>query len=122
VHASLLALYGLGGWLVAAGLMPIRVLLSAIGFTFSLVFATQGCVQTFSEARRVLVCVRRCAPVLQLSKRINTWIHAPKSFHWWLPVAVRARVCMRAQVRPGCLRYNPHNDLSACTLAHISQH
>ena len=61
VHASLLALYGLGGWLVAKGLMPIRVLLSAIGFTFSLVFATQGCVQTFSEARRVLVCVRRCA-------------------------------------------------------------
>ena len=64
MHASLLALYGLGGWLVAQGLMPIRVLLSAIGFTFSLVFATQGCVQTFSEARRVLVCVRRCAFVV----------------------------------------------------------
>jgi len=62
VHASLLALYGLGGWLVSAGLVPIRVLLSAIGFTFSLVFATQGCVQTFSEARRAAVCVRRCAP------------------------------------------------------------
>ena len=71
MHASLLALYGLGGWLVAAGLMPIRVLLSAIGFTFSLVFATQGCVQTFSEARRVLVCVRRCALVTSIVKTYN---------------------------------------------------
>lgn len=53
VHLSLLALYGFGGYLVSRGLLPIRVLLSAIGFTFSLVFATQGVVQTFSDARRV---------------------------------------------------------------------
>lgn len=60
VHLSLLALYGLGGWLVSNQLMPIRTLLSAIGFTFSLVFATQGVVQTFSDARRALVSLRRC--------------------------------------------------------------
>ena len=53
VHLSLLALYGVGGFLVSRNLIPIRVLLSAIGFTFSLVFATQGVVQTFSDARRV---------------------------------------------------------------------
>ena len=40
--------------------MPLRVLLSAVGFTFSLVFATQGCVQTFSDARRAVVSLRRC--------------------------------------------------------------
>ena len=41
IHLSLLALYALGGWLVSADLMPIQILLSAIGFTYSLVFATQ---------------------------------------------------------------------------------
>ncbi len=61
VHLSLLALYGLGGWLVSNQLMPIRTLLSAIGFTFSLVFATQGVVQTFTDARRALVSLRRSA-------------------------------------------------------------
>lgn len=59
IHLSLLALYGLGGYLVSRGLMPLRVLLSAVGFTFSLVFATQGCVQTFSDARRAVVSLRR---------------------------------------------------------------
>jgi hypothetical protein len=38
---SLLALYGWGGWLVSAGLMPLRVMISGIGFTFSLLYATQ---------------------------------------------------------------------------------
>ena len=59
VHLSLLALYGLGGWLVSNQLMPIRTLLSAIGFTFSLVFATQGVVQTFTDARRAIVSLHR---------------------------------------------------------------
>jgi hypothetical protein len=42
IHASLLALYGWGGWLVAAGLMPLSVMVSGIGFTFSLTYATQA--------------------------------------------------------------------------------
>ena len=52
IHASLLALYAWGGWLVSAGLMPLRVMISAIGFTFSLTYATQGIVNTLSELRR----------------------------------------------------------------------
>jgi len=40
---SLLALYGWGGWLVSTGLMPLRVMISGIGFTFSLLYATQVC-------------------------------------------------------------------------------
>jgi ATP-binding cassette subfamily B (MDR/TAP) protein 8 len=42
IHASLLALYAWGGWLVSHGLMPLRVLVSGIGFTFSLMYATQA--------------------------------------------------------------------------------
>ena len=59
VHVSLLALYGLGGLLVSRGALPIRVLLSGIGFTFSLVFATQGCVQSFSDLQRAAVSLTR---------------------------------------------------------------
>ena len=40
-HLSLLALYAMGGHLVNSGLLPVGVLVTAIGFTFSLVFATQ---------------------------------------------------------------------------------
>jgi ATP-binding cassette subfamily B (MDR/TAP) protein 10 len=59
VHASLLSLYGLGGWLVNKGLMPFRVLASAIGFTFSLTFATQGILGTVTEYQRMLGSIRR---------------------------------------------------------------
>ncbi len=52
IHASLLALYAWGGWLVSTGLMPVRVLVSGIGFTFSLMYAVQGSVNTLSELRR----------------------------------------------------------------------
>ena len=59
VHASLFALYALGGYLVRRKLLPIRVLLSAIGFTFSLVFATQGVVQTLADTRKVTFSMQR---------------------------------------------------------------
>ena len=61
VHCSLFALYGLGGFLVQRKLLPIRVLLSAIGFTFSLVFATQGVVQTLADTRKVTSSIQRCS-------------------------------------------------------------
>lgn len=59
IHASLLSLYGLGGWLVNKGLMPFRVFASAIGFTFSLIFATQGILGTITEYQRMLGSLRR---------------------------------------------------------------
>ena len=67
MHLSLLALYALGGFLVSQGLMPIRILLSAIGFTFSLVFATQGLVQTLSDVRRVSGSLDRWGRMRRLS-------------------------------------------------------
>ncbi|KAK9862820.1 hypothetical protein WJX84_000045 [Apatococcus fuscideae] len=83
VHLSLLALYGLGGWLVSNQLMPIRTLLSAIGFTFSLVFATQGVVQTFSDARRALVSLRRLQSLLAGSKPDAGMATALPPGAWW---------------------------------------
>lgn len=56
---SLLALYGLGGYLVSSGLMPLRTLLSAVGFTFSLVFSSQGVVQSLTDGRRALAAIAR---------------------------------------------------------------
>lgn len=43
IHLSLLILFGLGGWLVSSGHMPLRVMLTGIGFTYSLMYATQVC-------------------------------------------------------------------------------
>jgi ATP-binding cassette subfamily B (MDR/TAP) protein 8 len=45
-------LYAWGGYLVNQGMMPVGVLVSGIGFTFSLMYATQGAVNTLSELRR----------------------------------------------------------------------
>lgn len=52
IHLSLLMLYAWGGYLVSQGMMPVGVLVSGIGFTFSLMYATQGAVNTLSELRR----------------------------------------------------------------------
>lgn len=59
IHLSLLALYGYGGWLVNTGQITIGILLSAIGFTFSLVFATQGLLQTWADLRKTISSIRR---------------------------------------------------------------
>lgn len=43
IHVSLLVLYAWGGWLVSHGQLPVGVLVTGIGFTFSLTFAIQVC-------------------------------------------------------------------------------
>lgn len=63
-HLSLLALYALGGHLVNSRLLPVGVLVTAIGFTFSLVFATQGMLQTFVDLRGMLASVKRVRATL----------------------------------------------------------
>ena len=52
IHASLLILFALGGWLVTNNHMPLRVMLTGIGFTYSLLYATQ--------VRSLYVCCRHC--------------------------------------------------------------
>ena len=63
IHVSLLALYGLGGYLVHQQLLPISALLTGIGFTYSLVYATQGIVQTSADMRRLTLTINRCVLV-----------------------------------------------------------
>merc|ERR1712176_1538379 len=59
IYASLLSLYVYGGFLVNSGVMPLRVLISGIGYTFSLVFATQGITNTFADLAKAATSVRK---------------------------------------------------------------
>ena len=59
IHASLLVLYSLGGWLIANGYMTLKTLLAGIGFTFSLIFASQGVVNSLSELRIMQASLQR---------------------------------------------------------------
>jgi ABC-type multidrug transport system fused ATPase/permease subunit len=59
VHASLLATYVLGSKLVAASLIQPGVMLTAIGFTYSLVYATTGAVQSAADFRRGAAALAR---------------------------------------------------------------
>jgi len=83
IHLSLLALYGLGGYLVNNGMMPIRTLLSAIGFTFSLVFATQGVLQTWTDARQTVAAVKRVQSVLSEIPTDPSMAEALPPGAWW---------------------------------------
>jgi ATP-binding cassette subfamily B (MDR/TAP) protein 10 len=83
IHFSLLALYGLGGYLVNTGLMPVGTLLSAIGFTFSLVFATQGLLQTWTDARQMRSAVKRVQDVLSEIGVDPSMAQALPPGDWW---------------------------------------
>ena len=48
IYSSLILLYAYGGNLVVSGRMPVKSLIAGIGYTFSLVFATQGITNTFA--------------------------------------------------------------------------
>jgi ATP-binding cassette, subfamily B (MDR/TAP), member 10 len=56
--------YAYGGLLASQGLLPVRVLLSSIGFTFSLVFSAQGVVNTLGDIRRATVALARVRALL----------------------------------------------------------
>ena len=64
IHASLLALFALGGALVRAGLLPPGVLLTAVGFTYSLVYAVAGLVATVADGRRAAAAGARVRALL----------------------------------------------------------
>lgn len=83
IHASLLALYAWGGWLVAHGLMPLRVMVSGIGFTFSLMYATQGTVSSLSELRRASGAFQRVRALLVTSEPDPSMYGALPPGAWW---------------------------------------
>ena len=83
IHLSLLALYALGGYLVNSGLMPIGTLLSAIGFTFSLVFATQGLLQTWTDMWQTRSSVRRVQDLFDEISVDPSMAQALPPGDWW---------------------------------------
>lgn len=83
IHVSLLSLYGYGGWLVNTGRMPVSTLLAAIGFTFSLVFATQGLLQTWADARAAASAIRRVQNVMSELPVDHTMAAALPPGAWW---------------------------------------
>lgn len=93
IHLSLLALYALGGYLVNNGLMPVRTLLSAIGFTFSLVFATQGTLQSFTDARRSVAAIRRVQTVLSEIPIDPSMAASLPPGAWWDVANAQAGTC-----------------------------
>ncbi|GBF88247.1 ABC transporter B family protein [Raphidocelis subcapitata] len=83
IHASLLMLYSWGGYLVSQGLMPISVLISGIGFTFSLMYATQGAVNTLSDLRRAAGAFERVRALIQTSDPDPSMYGALPPGAWW---------------------------------------
>ncbi len=83
IHASLLALYAFGGYLVNQQLIPLRILLSAIGFTFSLIFATQGLLQSWTDARQAKAALHRVQRVLSEMKTDESMAESLPPGAWW---------------------------------------
>ncbi|WIA13363.1 hypothetical protein OEZ85_006944 [Tetradesmus obliquus] len=83
IHLSLLMLYAWGGYLVSHGMMPIGVLVSGIGFTFSLMYATQGAVNTLSELRRASGAFDRVRRMIQASDPDPSMYGALPPGAWW---------------------------------------
>ena len=78
VYASLITLYAFGGWLVKTGAVPVGSLIAAVGYTFGLIFATQGVVNTLADAnaansalKRATSLVTESVPDPSLVKRIE---------------------------------------------------
>lgn len=64
VHVSLLVLFWYGGALVRQGLLPYRMLVTAIGYVFSLVFAIQGLINSIMDYRKARSALMRVESLL----------------------------------------------------------
>ena len=59
IYVSLATLYAYGGHLVRVGAVPAGSLFAAVGFTFGLIFATQGVVNTLADAKAAVAALGR---------------------------------------------------------------
>lgn len=75
VHFSLLVLFWYGGALVRQGLLPYRMLVTAIGYVFSIVYASQGMVNSFIDYRKAKTALTRVQSLLSLTHPV------PQSYH-----------------------------------------
>ena len=72
IYSSLIMLYAFGGYLVTSGGMSIQSLIAGIGYTFSLVFATQGITNTFADVSKALVSFRKIEDFIDSLEPIST--------------------------------------------------
>jgi ATP-binding cassette subfamily B (MDR/TAP) protein 8 len=59
IYLSLVVLYTFGGYLVKSGQVPVGVYLAAVGYTFGLIFATQGVVNTAADVKAASAALGR---------------------------------------------------------------
>ena len=64
VYVSLITLYAFGGWLVKTGAVPVGSLIAAVGYTFGLIFATQGVVNTLADANAANAALKRATSLV----------------------------------------------------------
>ena len=64
VYVSLITLYAFGGWLVKTGAVPVGSLIAAVGYTFGLIFATQGVVNTLADANAAIAALKRATSLV----------------------------------------------------------
>ena len=63
--------------------MPLRTLLSAIGFTYSLIFATQGLLQSWTDARRAAAALKRVQKTLAELRPDDSMAQSLPPGAWW---------------------------------------
>jgi ATP-binding cassette subfamily B (MDR/TAP) protein 10 len=80
-HTIMLSLHT--GFYVSKGLVPVRVMLSAIGFTYSLIFATQGLLQTWTDARSCSAALSRVQRTLSELTVDESMSDALPPGAWW---------------------------------------
>eukprot|EP00210_Caulerpa_lentillifera_P005708 g5459.t1 len=64
VHFSLLVLFWYGGSLVRQGLLPYRMLVTSIGYVFSIVYASQGMVNSYVDYQKAKTALQRVQNLL----------------------------------------------------------
>jgi ABC-type multidrug transport system fused ATPase/permease subunit len=96
-------LYAWGGYLVSQGMMPVGVLVSGIGFTFSLMYATQGAVNTLSELRRAAGAFDRVRELFDCERRSTAWHGAAGRSAVEVPQAAAARALVWAAQEGVCV-------------------
>lgn len=82
VHLSMLVLFWYGGRLVRQGLLPYRILVTAIGYVYSLVYAIQGAMNTMVDYRKAKSALVRVQNLLSATHPItepirSIFVHKP---------------------------------------------
>lgn len=101
------------------GLMPVGTLLSAIGFTFSLVFATQGLLQTWTDARQTWSSVKRVQAIFSEMPTDPSMEEALPPGAWWEVAGKGSSGTLEAERNGVSLRKPEMSALKAATIGDL---